>query len=225
MTKELRGGETSVLADFILRNSLREIVIASQPDKRHGLPHLDLAWMYAESLWELYGQNLPKRLTLASVYLHDISEPGYKASSEKLRRQKSADLAFKLLDVWKWPSEQIEIVTQAILDHDQPGLIPRTVVGKILKDSDVLAGLGSAGLIRLITKMTEKGEGVDYVMEALQKRMPQRMQGLCFPESIKIAEAKWELVSEFLKDLKKEGVMSIKEAREKLGDSSVHSQS
>jgi uncharacterized protein len=89
------------------------------------------------------------RLVLASVLLHDIvqfpkSDPRSKTSSAK-----SAALAAKILSKYGFTAQDIVIVCDAIRDHSYSrGMIPQTLVGKILQDADRLDALGAIGIAR-----------------------------------------------------------------------------
>jgi hypothetical protein len=70
---------------------------------------------------------------------------------------------------------------------------------------------------RIIVSMVESGQKVDGIIKTLEVEMPKRIKGLGFQESKEVSKAKWELVSDFLSDLK-HGVLTIKDARKKLND-------
>jgi hypothetical protein len=186
-------------------------------DLVHGVRHLDTAWGYAKGLLDIYGTKADIPVTTASIYLHDIKLEGENPLSGVERRVNSARTARTFLENIGWGDTDILRVQGAILQHDQPFLTPTTLEGSILKDSDFLAGFGAEGLIRVIVSMSENGQKVDGIIKTLEVEMPKRIKGLGFQESKEVAKAKWELVSDFLSDLK-HGVLTIKDARKKLND-------
>ena len=85
----------------------------------------------------------------AAVLLHDIvsypkSDPRSKNSSSE-----SADEAKKILKKYDFGQDEIRIISDAIKDHSfSRGVVPQTLVGKILQDADRLDALGSIGIAR-----------------------------------------------------------------------------
>lgn len=89
------------------------------------------------------------RLVLAAALLHDIvsypkSDPRSKNSSVA-----SAVKAAKILARHGYAKNEIEIISDAILDHSfSRGKVPKTITGKILQDADRLDAIGSIGIAR-----------------------------------------------------------------------------
>ena len=62
-----------------------------------------------------------------------------------------SEKAHEWLSEFKWKADEIPIITDAILKHSySAGLVPESLLGKVLQDADRLEALGALGLFRTI---------------------------------------------------------------------------
>ena len=96
---------------------------------------------------------------IASALLHDCVPV---AKNSPLRKE-SARLCSEKAREWllelQWnPSEMIQVIADAVLDHSYSGgRVPQTLIGKCLQDADRLEALGALGLYRTIATGVSMG--------------------------------------------------------------------
>jgi uncharacterized protein len=116
-------------------------------DPAHDFEHIMRVYNNARRLARM--ERVNPRLVLAAALLHDIvsypkSDPRSKNSSVE-----SATKAKQILDKYSYTGEEIKIITDAIHDHSfSRGIVPKTMVGKILQDADRLDAVGAIGIAR-----------------------------------------------------------------------------
>lgn len=116
-------------------------------DPAHDFEHIMRVYDNARRLASM--ERVNPRLVLVAALLHDIvsypkSDPRSKKSSVE-----SAVKAKQILDKYRYTKEEIEIISDAIRDHSfSRGVIPKTMVGKILQDADRLDAVGAIGIAR-----------------------------------------------------------------------------
>ena len=150
----------------------------------HDRWHLEHVLTFARQLHEIHGGDM-EVLTTAAL-LHDLG----RSDSDLHGRasvSKSVKEARKVLEIVDISPSKIEPVMLAIAEHDQPGVVPTTIEGKILKDADFLAGFGAWGILRIAMWAAETQRGIAQILDRLQARMPRRFAGLQFPESVSLA--------------------------------------
>ena len=161
----------------------------------HDREHIERVLGYAKALQETYGGDL-EVIQLGAV-LHDLGR-----SNKTLRGLASAEesvrLATPILERMSLDQERIKRVCQIIAEHDNPNFSPMLLEGKILKDADFLDGLGARGILRSIFWAGESGESVEDALYRLRVKMPERIRGLEFPESRRLAERQYKFVELFL---------------------------
>jgi hypothetical protein len=155
--------------------------------------HVDLVLKFAKQLQAIYGGD-PDVLT-AAVVLHDLGRTNPNLHGNE-SIESSIIQARNVLKRIKFPVEKVERVVSAIREHDNPKIKPSTIEGRILKDSDFLAGFGPYGLLRIAQWAGETREGLSHVLDRLENRLPERLHSLEFPESVK-----WALSSSSLTNL------------------------
>jgi dTMP kinase len=151
----------------------------------HNRWHVDRVLGYANELAKQYGGDLD--VITAAVILHDLGRdnPSLRGPQSS---QKSAEMAENILRRSGFPSNKIENVITAIGEHDQPDIQPSTLEGRILKDSDFLAGFGPWGILRIALWAGETRGGIEQILNRLEIRMPNRLEGLEFRESKRLAK-------------------------------------
>jgi len=161
----------------------------------HDRWHTDRVLGFAEQLQRSYGGD--PEVLVAAARLHDLGRDdprkhGPASAKESVRQSKS------VLSRTSIESDKIPVVLEAIEQHDQPGVRPASLEGRILKDADFLAGFGAWGILRVCMWAGEAGQGVPQVLERLRDRMSARIRGLEFPESRDYAYTQMLLVRHFL---------------------------
>lgn len=148
--------------------------------------HVDRVMAYAKELQAIYGGDLT--VLEAAVIMHDLGriDPG-KRGEESI--EESIEHAQHVLDNLGdvVSASRKESILLAIREHDKPDYIPSTIEGKILKDADFLAGFGAWGVLRIAMWAGETKGGVVQILERLEVRMRNRIEGLCFDESKRVA--------------------------------------
>ncbi len=169
-------------------------------DTVHGVDHLLHVHSFAMYLAGEYEGKVNTKVLEAAVLLHDAdrrtSDSG--GIDDRIR---SAGIATEILIELDFTPAEIADVYIAILDHDQKEYTPSTMEGKILRDADILAGLGAHGILRVIMATTQRGEPIESVFERLDSKMDARIATLIFPESRELADKERLYVQDFLTKL------------------------
>lgn len=176
----------------------------------HNKWHTDRVLSFAMQLSALYGGD--REVITAAARLHDLgradpAKHGEESTKESVARSKP------ILESVGMAEGKIRFVLKAIADHDKAGARPRSLEGRILKDADFLAGFGAWGILRTCMWAGEGGQSVESVLDRLERRMPERLSGLEFPESRRLASRKMLLVKLFLSNLKADAVLEEKPHR------------
>jgi uncharacterized protein len=128
-----------------LKGQVRKKVEKNDP--AHDFDHIMRVYNNARRLARV--ERVNPRLVMAAALLHDIvsypkSDPRSKNSSVE-----SATKAKQILGRYGYTREEIKIITDAIRDHSfSRGIVPATMVGKILQDADRLDAIGAIGIAR-----------------------------------------------------------------------------
>lgn len=119
-------------------------------DSAHDFDHIMRVFKNAQKICKK--ENVPEKLVLSAVLLHDIvSYPKFDKRS-KLSSIKSAEESKKILKKFNFTKEEIQIISDAIRDHSfSRNKIPSTLEGKILQDADRLDAIGAIGIARVFT--------------------------------------------------------------------------
>lgn len=164
----------------------------------HGIDHILQVLAFARQLQQYHGGDL--EVITAAVYLHDLAR-AYKDIHRKASVDKSVELARPILQEIGLPEDKVSWICDAIAEHDQPGVRPHSVEGKILKDADFLAGFGAQGIARAAMWTGESNEPSREFLFRLDTKMPSRIASLEFPESKRLAEQQYTFVKLFLEML------------------------
>lgn len=140
--------------------------------------------------------------------LHDLARDD-RGLSGRTSAAESAGRARDLLEDIGFPRDKMELVCEAIREHDQRDVSPRSVEGKILKDADFLDGFGARGIARAALWTGEAGQGFDMLVRRLKVRMPARIKSLEFKESRLQAEKEESFVRLFLALLETEPKLGL----------------
>lgn len=186
--------------EYAIRTELRGMLDSAS----HRIDHIDRVLAYALNLHETYGGEL--EVIVAAVLLHDLGRND-KTLHGAESAQKSAEQARAILEAVEFPADLIPAVLQAIAEHDQPGLRPTTLEGRILKDADFLAGFGAVGIARAAMWTGESGGTMDDLANRLEKKMAARIASLEFPQSRYQATRDYLFVQLFLDKLYSEAPM------------------
>lgn len=130
-----------------LKDLRAEVQKRIQNDPAHDYSHIMRVYKNAERIAKHEKANL--RLVLAAVLLHDIVQFPKSDARSKTASTASAHLAKKILAKYGFTKKEIQIISDAILDHSYSrNKIPKTLEGKILQDADRLDALGAIGIAR-----------------------------------------------------------------------------
>ena len=182
---------------------LRELESLKQSPS-HDRWHTDRVLSFAKQLHKLYDGDL--EVIVAAARLHDL---GRHDSSKHGQDSADESVAFsqQILESVVDDEKKMKLILEAIADHAKPGVTPRSLEGRILKDADFLAGFGAWGILRTCLWTGESGETVDMVLDRLERRMPERLAGLEFLESRRLASKEMLFVKLFLASLKTDPVL------------------
>ncbi len=172
----------------------------TQLSASHSLEHLQTVLAYAKDLQSIHGGSAD--CIVAAVLLHDLGRNDV-ALHGAASAAASSQMAVEILQRINFPSDQVNIVLQAIQEHDQPSLRPSTIEGRILKDADFLAGFGATGIIRSALWTGESGGNSDDLLIRLETKMAARIASLEFAESRYTAQQEYLYVRSFLDELRK----------------------
>lgn len=192
----------------VIENSLWKKLGSISQSPSHDHWHIDHVLRYAKALSDIYGADLD--IVTAAVILHDLGRIFPELKSRE-SAEKSATLATGILrSTSLFSDDEIEQIIIAIKEHDQENLRPSTLAGRILKDADFLAGFGAWGIVRIAMWAAERRSsaieigkedleigGVEQFFQRLNEKMPQRLAGLEFPESRRIAKKEMALARLF----------------------------
>jgi dTMP kinase len=202
---------------------------SKQLSASHDQFHIRRVLTYALGLSSIY-QGDDSVITAAAM-LHDLGRNDATLHGPPSRLKSVTDAQIILSSIGELSDEQIEKTLLAINEHDQPGLRPSTIEGRILKDADFLAGFGAWGILRTAIWSTESKYAVETdnvssgqtddlkidVMKEflirLDEKMPARKAGLEFPESRSVAKKLHPITRYFRGELDKKPQLSLMRRR------------
>ncbi len=128
------------LLDYVRRN-------VGKNDPAHDFEHIVRVYNNSKKLAKK--EHGKPRLVLAAALLHDIVSYPKSDPRSKISSVESAKKASKILPKYGYTKNEIDIISDAILDHSfSRDATPKTLTGKILQDADRLDAIGSIGIAR-----------------------------------------------------------------------------
>ena len=129
----------------LLKKEVKDIM---QNDIAHDFQHVMRVYKNAEKLCKQEKAN--EKLVLSAVLLHDIISYPKSDKRSKFSSLHSAKKSKQILKKYNFSDKEILIISDAIRDHSfSQNVIPQTVEGKILQDSDRLDAIGAIGIARV----------------------------------------------------------------------------
>lgn len=171
----------------------------------HDFHHIERVQAYADQLAQAYDLD-PTLVRLAAI-LHDLGRGDVTRRHGEASIQASKEIAQDILRFLDLGSDEKDIIINAIETHDQTGLSPPTLEGKILKDADFLAGFGAWGVLRIAMWSGETGRRVDQVLSRITEGMSRRLSDLELPQSYPSAIRQAAFASLFHAELQRPAVL------------------
>src|SRR5438445_3561345 len=141
-----------------LADRLWDAIKTQYQSPSHDRWHLVRVLHFARELASGHGGD--DEILTAAVMLHDLGRSNPELHG-RASAEESAHLAPTFLREIRFPEDKVDAVIVAIAEHDQPEISPTNLEGRILKEADFLAGLGSWGILRIAMWAAETGGGVD----------------------------------------------------------------
>ena len=166
----------------------------------HDISHVKRVYKVAIHIGKQEGGDL-ESIKFAAI-LHDIGRPIEDITGED-HAYISANIARRLLTLWKVSQKTIDTVYDAILNHRfSKGRTPQTLEGKIISDADKIDALGAVGIVRVFKHDCNRSitQDIQHFYEKILK-LPEMMYT---PTGYKIAIEKKKFVIDFLEQLEEE---------------------
>ena len=129
----------------LLKKEVKDIM---QNDVAHDFQHVMRVYKNAEKLCKQEKAN--EKLVLSAVLLHDVISYPKSDKRSKFSSLHSAKKSKQILKKYNFSDKEILIISDAIRDHSfSQNVIPQTLEGKILQDSDRLDAIGAIGIARV----------------------------------------------------------------------------
>jgi len=200
----------------LLKQEVRDLMIN---DAAHDFDHIMRVFKNAQNICKK--ENANEKLVLSAVLLHDIISYPKSDKRSKLSSIKSAEESKKILKKFNFTKEEIQIISDAIMDHSfLRNKIPKTIEGKILQDADRLDAIGAIGIARVFAVGgSEKRPFYNIKDPFCKRRTPDdkiwtldhfyrkllKLESLMNTKSGKIeAKKRTRVLKDFLNELKKE---------------------
>ncbi len=188
----------------LLRNvSFKERIEQFSRQKTKGKPasgfsHFQRTFKSAKKILELEGLNHDAEVLHAACYLHDIS-------SDYPHQENSTAQASAFLKKISFPSEKIEKVSHAILEHTPEGK-PKSNEAIALHDADLLDFLGATGVTRLSYATTGWFNKITLqnTLKILKKYRKKAFENLVLDASKRLAKEKTRFMDLAIETLEKE---------------------
>jgi uncharacterized protein len=126
------------------------------PDPAHDWAHIGRVVSSAKKL--ATHENIDIECVIAAAYCHDLINLPKDHPHRKNASMLSAQEAIPLLQKAGFNPTQIEVISQAIIEHSfSRGLKPSSAEGAIVQDADRLDALGAIGILRCAAINTQMG--------------------------------------------------------------------
>ena len=180
---------------------LIQLIKQKKLSQSHHFDHLKRVANFALLLADKYEGD--KEVVTAAALLHDLGRTNRKTRGKQTAIE-GARLSKKLLEKAKYSSGQVKLIIRVIAEHDQPDFHSEILESRILKDADFIDGFGARGVMRSVLYAGETSEGVDEAVDRLRVRGRQRLDGLEFVESKRMAWKLYRFTDLFLSEFEKE---------------------
>ena len=188
-------------------------------DSAHDFEHVMRVYKNAKKICKK--EKVSERLVLSAVLLHDVVSYPKSDKRSELSSLESSKKSKQILKKYGYSEAEIMIVSNAIRDHSFSNcVIPETMEGKILQDSDRLDALGAIGIARVFATGGSLGRSFyDPCDPFCKKRLPNdeiwtvdhffqkllKLESMMNTETGKVeAKIRTNVLKEFLDHLKQE---------------------
>ena len=175
----------------------------------HGVSHVRRVQEYAQRLCDSEGVD-PELVRIAAI-LHDLGRGDDDRRHGLESIAASREIAERVLAKIDLSREEREAIVEAIETHDQPGLRPPTLIGRILKDADFLAGFGAWGVLRIAMWSGETGRSMESVRKKITEGMQRRADSLEFQASRDVVHRELLLAQFFDSELERPALVKSKD--------------
>ena len=188
----------------------------------HDFEHIIRVYKNAEMISK-QEESVDLDIVLAAALLHDLVVYPKGSSKTINSADDSAEIAKKILLEYKdYPREKIEKVADAIRTHSySKRLVPETLEGKILQDSDRLDAIGAIGIARTFSvggsenrslynptdpfcESERQLDDTQWTLDHIKKKLMILKNSMHTKTAKKIAEERTEFMELFLNQLRKE---------------------
>ena len=188
-------------------------------DPAHDFEHIMRVYKNAQRIGKKEKVNMKRVLT--AVLLHDIISYPKSGAKSKTSSTKSALEAQKMLKKHGYSEYEIKTISEAIRDHSfSRGVVPQSMVGKVLQDADRLDAIGVVGVARAFAMggaekrpfynkadpfcQTRKPDDQNWTLDHFYKKLL-LLEKKMNTKAAKIeARRRTKLMKKFLNDFKKE---------------------
>ncbi len=192
---------------------LLDLLKTTKLSPSHDIDHSLNTAYYAEFLSNKYKGD--RDIVIAASLLHDLGRV-HKEYKGKESAMKGAEMAEEFLAKANYLKDEIKKVCVVISEHDQPELHSDNINSRILKDADFIDGFGARGILRVGIHTGETGGNINDALTRLERKARERINGLEFLESKRIAWKLRKFTELFFEELESKQNLSQTEYQGKL---------